>query len=322
MLGGRLLRAQNGTPIVLGSGSHRYTCRHDWLTAPDGMAFGDTHGLAQDRQGLIYLAHTVHESSQSKDAVCVYSPEGQFLRSWGSRFAGGAHGLDLRDESGTEYLYHCDTKSRVVVKTTLDGEVVWERGAPIESGKYSAGEPYIPTNVAFSPSGSLWVADGYGSNWIHKYSRDGSYMKTFGGAGTEPGQVNQPHGLWVDDRGNEPLLAVADRANRRIQYFDMAGKHVRFEASGMRLPCDFDIRYGDMLVPDLQSVVTLLDEDNRVIVQLGDGDPTDLRGKPRDQYVPGKFIHPHDAIFLHNGDILVAEWVPTGRVTLLSRIQD
>ncbi len=286
------------------------------------MAFGDTHGLAQDRAGLIYLAHTVHSSSTSQDAVCVFSPEGRFLRSWGSRFAGGAHGLDLREEAETEYLYHCDTKARLVVKTSLEGEVVWERGVPVESGKYSEGQPYVPTNVAFSPSGGLWVADGYGSHWIHKYTRDGDYVKTFGGPGSEPGKVQQPHGLWVDDRGPEPLLAVADRANRRIQYFDMAGGHVRFESRGMRLPCHFDTRGGEMLVPDLQSVVTLLDEDNEVIVQLGDGDSSDLRGKPREEFIPGRFIHPHDAIFLRNGDILVAEWVPVGRVTLLSLVRD
>ena len=34
---------------------------------------------------------------------------------------------------------------------------------------------------------------------------------------------------------------------------------------------------------------------------------------------PGKFITPHDAIFLHDGDILVAEWLPIGRLTLLRR---
>ena len=79
-----------------------------------------------------------------------------------------------------------------------------------------------------------------------------------------------------------------------------------------------------MLVPDLDSVITLLDKDNKVIVMLGDGDADgkqkDLRGVPRDQFIPGKFIHPHDAVFLHNGDILVSEWVPIGRVTLLKRV--
>ena len=76
-----------------------------------------------------------------------------------------------------------------------------------------------------------------------------------------------------------------------------------------------------MLVPDLESIITVLDENNKVIVQLGDGAPSSLRDHPRPDFVPGKFIHPHDAIFLRNGDILVAEWVPIGRVTLLKRVK-
>jgi hypothetical protein len=88
----------------------------------------------------------------------------------------------------------------------------------------------------------------------------------------------------------------------------------------MRLPCHFAIRKGELLVPDLDSVITILDDKNRVVAQLGDGAPSGLRGKPRTEFLAGKFIHPHDAIFLRNGDILVAEWVPIGRVTLLKRI--
>jgi hypothetical protein len=32
-------------------------------------------------------------------------------------------------------------------------------------------------------------------------------------------------------------------------------------------------------------------------------------------------VHPHGAKFLANGDILVGEWLPIGRVTLLKRIK-
>jgi len=130
-------------------------------------------------------------------------------------------------------------------------------------------------------------------------------------------KVQQPHGLWVDRRGPKPLLAVADRANRRIQYFSLDGKHHSFVKNGMRLPCHFSIQNGKMLVPDLESVITILDERNDVITHLGDGHPSGLRDHPRNDFVPTKFIHPHDAMFLRNGDILVAEWVPIGRVTLL-----
>jgi len=307
-------------PIILGSGSHKYECIHDWLTPPEGMLFGDTHGLAQDSKGRIFLCHTVHEGSKSDDTVCVYDENGKFIKSWGARFKGGAHGLDLRMENGKEYMYHCDIAHHQVVKTDLDGKVVWEFGAPVPSNKYLHGEPFTPTNVAFAPDGNFFVGDGYGSNWIHKFDIDGNYIDTFGGPGKEPGQVQQPHGLWLDPRGKEPLLAVADRANRRIQYFTLDGKHVSFVTEGMRQPCHFSIMGSEMLVPDLDSVITVLDHDNKVIVQLGDGFPSNLRDHPRSDFIPGKFIHPHDAIFLRNGDILVAEWVPIGRVTLLKRV--
>lgn len=321
---GRLLKPGDeaaNQPLVLGSGSHRYEWVPDWLTPPPGMLFGDTHGVAQDSKGRIYLAHTVHPDSKSPNAVCVYDERGQFLTSWGSEFRGGAHGLDLRKEGKQEFLYHCDIANHRVVKTDLDGKFLWELPAPEESGKYLKGETYTPTNLAFAPNGDFYVADGYGSHWIHRYDKHARYQQTFGGRGKEPGQVTQPHGIWLDDRGKEPLLAVADRGNRRIQYFDLDGKHVRFVSEGMRLPCHFSIQKGEMLVPDLDSVVTILDASNKVAVQLGDGAPSNLRDHPRADFVPGRFIHPHDSMFLRNGDILVAEWVPIGRVTLLRKVR-
>jgi DNA-binding beta-propeller fold protein YncE len=312
--------AESYDPIILGNGTNRYECRHDWLVPPDNILWGDTQGVAQDGRGRIYIAHTSQANSPSGDTIVVFDEDGKYLYSWGERFKGGAHGLDLRKEDGVEYLYICDTKSRLVVKTTLQGKVVWEKGVPQEAGVYKEGMPFIPTNIAFAPDGGFYVADGYGSNFVHQYDKAANYVRTFGGKGKDPGQLAQPHGLWLDTRGKEPLLVVADRANNRLQYFTPDGKHVRFDSAGMRRPCHFSLRGDLMLVPDLASVVTLLDDKNKVVVQLGDGDPTDLRGKPRSQYIPGKFIHPHSAKFLRNGDILVVEWVPTGRVTLLKKM--
>jgi len=327
-------------PLILGTGDHRYQCIHDWLTPPapaastsPTLAFGDTHGLAQDAAGLIYVAHTVHPSSTKPHAVAVFAPDGSFQTAWGDALRGGAHGLDLRAERGTEFLYHCDTNRRLVVKTDLKGETVWQAEWPKDSGEYDAKEKYCPTNVAFlpDPPGSadaapadLLVGDGYGSSFIHRYSADGRYLRTIIGPGKEPGQVNCPHGLWIDSRSGSPRLAVADRGNRRIQFFSLDGTHLGFATDGIRMPCHFKTRGDLLLVPDLESVVTLLDKDNKPVVHLGDGardgKPSPLRGAPRADFIPGKFIHPHTAIFLHSGDILVAEWVPIGRVTLLKRV--
>ncbi|MCE9558835.1 MAG: 6-bladed beta-propeller [Armatimonadetes bacterium] len=307
--------------LILGSGEHKYECIHDWLTPPQGLLFGDTHGVAQDAAGNIYVAHTVGEGSPSKDCICVYTSSGQFIRSWGSQFEGGAHGLDIRKEGAFEYIYHCDVNHRKVVKTRLDGEVQWEISDVKASGKYSKGENFIPTNVAFSPDGDFFLGDGYGSSWIHRFDRHGNYKTTIGERGSGKGEVNSPHGLWVDDRSGEPLLAVADRGNRRIQYFSLEGKHIKFVTEGMRMPCHFSIQGELMVIPDLESVVTIVDKDNKVVVHLGDGKPSNLRGHPKNDFISGKFIHPHDTMFLANGDILVAEWVPQGRVTLLRKVK-
>lgn len=319
--GGAAAATEDAGPLLLGSGEHTYECRHDWLTPPPHLAFGDTQGVAQDAQGRIYIAHTVHASSQSGDAIVVFDKDGKYLSSWGERFKGGAHGLDIRAEGNQEFLYHCDTAHRQVVKTTLDGTVVWEKGLPQEAGVYTEDRKFIPTNLAFAPNGDFYVTDGYGSDFIHQYTLQGEYIRTFGGKGKEPGKVLQAHGIWVDTRPAEPLLVVADRANNRLQYFTLDGKHVRFVTEGIRRPCHFSIQGDLMLIPDLDSVVTLLDKDNKVVAHLGDGAPSKLRGAARTDYIPGRFIHPHDAQFLASGDILVAEWVPTGRITLLKKVR-
>jgi hypothetical protein len=309
--------------IIVGSGEHKYECHHDWLQPPSDILWGDTHGIAQDGKGRIYISHTVHPDSPKGDAILVFDKNGKFLKSWGERFRGGGHGLDLRKESGHEYLYHCDIAHRQVVKTDLDGKVMWEKGVPVEAGVYPAKDPvFVPTNVAFHPHGDFYVTDGYGSDWITQWTIKGEFVRVFGGRGTEPGKVSNAHGIWLDDRDkHNPLIVVADRANARMQYFTLDGKHVKFSTEGMRQPCHFHIRGELMVVPDLRSVVTIVDKNNKVVASLGDGDPSNLRGHPRSDFIPGKFIHPHAAKFLHNGDILVVEWVPIGRITLLKKVR-
>ena len=42
---------------------------------------------------------------------------------------------------------------------------------------------FAPTGIAVVPDGRIFVADGYGRNYIHIYKPDGTYVKTFGGSG-------------------------------------------------------------------------------------------------------------------------------------------
>jgi hypothetical protein len=114
----------------------------------------------------------------------------------------------------------------------------------------------------------------------------------------------------------------ADRGNKRLQYFTLDGKHVKF-VEGVSMPCHFSERQGVMVIPDLAARVTLIDRDNRVIGHLGDDSESDWRKtrvKSRDAFVPGKFVCPHGACFDHAGNIFVVEWVEVGRVTKLRKV--
>jgi sugar lactone lactonase YvrE len=327
---------KTGTRLpVVGSGQFAYECVHDWLLPPEGLRWGDTHSVCQDANGNIYVCHTVNPKSPRSETVVVYDSAGQYQRAFGAEFRGGAHGLDLRREPDGEFLYHCDTTHAVTAKTTLAGEVVWKEGYPTQDPLYpKPAIKYRPTNMAFAANGDYYVADGYGSSHIMRYSRDGKFIQEIGhgvaGEGSidaPDGQLTTPHGLWVDERMTPARLVVADRSNRRIQVFTLDGRHLRTvkDPVKMRRPCTFHTQGDWMVCPDLDSQVFILDQDYSVVAQLGDGQAHNgkvgsRRTQTRDQFTPGEFICPHDAMFLANGDILVSEWLPIGRITLLRRL--
>lgn len=309
---------------VIGTGEHQYECIHDWAVLPGTHAFGNTHGIAFDSKGNCHIKHTVNASSSSADAICVFDPSGKFVRSWGAEYRGGAHGLTLSKEKDGEFLWLADCNRSVVQKTTLEGKVVIDLAWPEASGLYNNKGEYKPTNIAVVPSGpragTFYVADGYGKSWIHEYNPKGEYQRSFGGPGNNRGQVSCPHGIGIDMRGNEPTIVVADRSNRRLQYFTLDGRHINFVTAELRSPCHFDFRGDLILIPDLEARVTLFNKKNELVAQLGDGTNFGLRDKPRDQFIPGKFIAPHSAIFDRDGNIFVVEWVEVGRVTKLRRV--
>ncbi|NDJ13169.1 MAG: hypothetical protein EBY17_18565 [Acidobacteriia bacterium] len=307
---------------IMGTGAHQYEVIHDWGELPAGLRYGNTHGAVEDSQGRIYVHHTVHATSESQDSMVVFDAKGKFIKSWGKDFKGGAHGLHIRKEGSTEYLYLCDITRAIVVKATLDGEEVFRVGYPQESKAYGEKKiTYSPTNLAVAPNGDFYVGDGYGSFYVNQYNKDGKFIRTFGGPGSDPGQLLQPHGIIVDERGPEPVLTVADRRNNRLQHFTLDGKHKGF-SGGVNLPCHFHTWKDQMVVPDLAARVTLLGKNNEVLAQLGEGPVNyrEVRLQARETFPKGEFVCPHGACFDHEGNIFVTEWVEVGRVTKLRRL--
>lgn len=321
-----LLTSREKTKVItVGEGKYIYEVEHDWGKLPEGHLYGNaSHGVTVDKSGLVYVTHQGRPAS-----IFVFEPSGKFIKAMGKEHLGSGHGIDVREEDGTEYLYLSPSNSKLsFAKMTLDGEIVWQKGKKLLgklSGKYSEKSRYRPTNASFSPNGGYFLGDGYGSNYLHQFDKNDRYLRTIGGTGTGNGQFRTPHGQWLDDRDGTPKLVVCDRANKRLQWFDMEGKHLK-TLDGFLFPADIDVQGDLMLVSDLHARISLLDKNDKVITHLGDdlewrkvALSRGFRGK-RAQWKAGRFVHPHDACFDRDGNIYVVEWVSTGRVSKLRKV--
>ncbi len=337
--------AQN---LVTGKDAHKYEVIDNWAKLPADYKFGNTHSVVETADGRIF----VHHQNGGPDSVAVFDPDGKFIKSWGKEYIGGAHGMQLRKEEGGEFLYLAATGQHLVAKTDLEGKVIFKFGYPADAKKADgtpvyaeskdaktgkarpADATFVPTNIAFNPTdGSFYVSDGYGSCYVHRYNAKGEYMSTFGGRGSTEGLLSCPHGILTDTRDPaKPLLAVADRSNERISYFDLEGKFVKVvkptttksnEGTPYGHPCNFDQRGEYLVCPGLKGVVSILDKDNNVYTYLGDNPDKGARGNngfAQDKLIPGFFVAPHGACFTKAGDVLVGEWLKYGRVTKLRHL--
>lgn len=327
---------------VVGEGDYKFRCQHGWPQLPDQYSWQTTHNVAVDPDNNLYVIHEGRVDLVDHPSIFVFDPEGRFVRAFGQQFQGGGHGIEVRVEDGTPYVYvaaYQEVKS--IAKLTTDGELVWQKYAPAESGKYAAGEAsnpkklwgrdrFLPTNFAFLDDGGFLLADGYGSYFIHRYDADGNWQSCFGGAGQGEGSFNLPHGIWVDNRdGGEAELVVADRAHNTLQVLTLAGEYKK-TVDGFGLPANMDTHKDLMVVPELVARMSLVDRNHNTVATIGDDRERVLADKKESKgfairgdesrWQQGKFVHPHDACFDHDGHLYVAEWVSTGRVTKLTRV--
>lgn len=327
---------------VIGKGDHQFRCEHAYPQLPDQYHWQITHNVAIDPDNNLYVIHEGNAKLADHPSIFVFDSEGKFIRAFGEQFQGGGHGIEVHVEDGTPYLYVAAYQQiKSIAKLTLQGETVWQKYAPMKSDLYAEGEAtrpkkewgrnrFMPTNFAFLPSGDFLLADGYGSYAIHRYDADGNWLSHFGGAGKGEGTFNLPHGVWLDDRRTDrEEIVVADRAHNTLQTFTLDGTHKK-TVSGFGLPANIDTQNELMLVPELVARVSLLDENHNTIITIGDdrerilADKSENKGftirTDESKWQQGKFVHPHDGCFDNDGNIYIAEWVSTGRVSKLTRV--
>ena len=88
---------------VLGEGAFQYeVVSHNWGELPDHVQWGETHGVAVDEAGLVYIAHRSN-APQPVDAIVVFDPQGKYIRSFGKEYHTGGHGIDIRKEGARSF---------------------------------------------------------------------------------------------------------------------------------------------------------------------------------------------------------------------------
>lgn len=289
----------HNTDIIIGHNKHQYIVDENWSKA-DSAKFpvNDCHEMVIDSANRLYLL-----TNETRNNVLVYNLDGVLLNSWGNTYP-GAHGLSIgRENNGDEFLLITDHERHQVIKTTLDGRELMILDYPVETGCYTKADEYLPTETAIAPNGDIFVADGYGLQYVIRYDKNGIYKSHFGGKGNATEQFDCVHGIAIDFRsGNEPTLTLTSRNHNSFKRFTMQGDYIET----IHLPGSFVCRpvikdkylYAAVFRSEnnmnLNSgYITILNENNQVISTPGGTEPIYLMENFSSNISRKKFLCTH-----------------------------
>lgn len=301
---------------IIGHGDFRYRVHKAWGNLdPAKTPVKNCHEMVMDKRGRLIMV-----TDETQNNIIIYDRSGKLLGTWGQEFPGG-HGLTIFDEGGEEVLFVCDHNGRVV-KTTLDGKIIMELPHPAKIGVYTEDMSYKPTESAIAPNGDIYVADGYGSQYILQFSAKGEFIRKFGGKGEEDEHFSTAHGVCIDNRDPKNLtLLCTSRVHNSFKRFTLDGKYL----STIFLPGAFVCRpvidgeniYAGVCWSRLRYLnqtpnsgfVTILDKNNKVVSNPGGTKPVYVKGELQ-LMVQEKpiFNHCHDVCIDGDKNIYVCQW--------------
>jgi hypothetical protein len=303
---------------IIGHGDFKYRVNRDWGVLNSAQyPVNNCHEMVMDSKKRLIMI-----TDEPKNNIIIYDRSGKLLDTWGHQFPGG-HGLTLHDENGTEFLYITDYTLGEVYKTTLDGRVLFTIKNPKLIGQYGDCDQFRPTETCVGPNGDIYIADGYGSQYILQYTSKGEFIRKFGGDGwLDDKKFKQAHGVTIDNRDpNNPILMCTERMKNCFKRYTLDGAYL----SSVYLPGAYMSRAvfdGDMLysgvcysalkhpVPSFNSgFVTILDKNNQVVSNPGGTKPRYQNGELQKmiQETP-VFKHCHDICIDDDKNLYVCQW--------------
>jgi len=261
----------------------------EWGRLPDGRTWGAPSPKIDPDGRSLWVIERCGDFNGPGCAASDLPPilkldsSGNVVKSFGAGMLLFPHGIAV-DREGNVYVTDGrgeGSRGHAVYKFSPDGELLLTLGQPGVAGE-GRNTLNRPSDVAVAANGDIFVADGHSgmdtNQRIVKYSKDGRFIKEWGGKGSAPGKLDGAHGLAMDSAGR---LFVADRVNRRVQIFDQEGNFVDFWTQ-FGAPSGLFITPDDMLyVADLAEGIRFGSvKDGRVIGHIKPAPPAG-GGNPR-----------------------------------------
>lgn len=292
----------------------------EWAKVPEGWSFREVAGVATDSRSRVYVF------SRSEHPMTVFDSDGVFLASWGEGVFTKAHNVRVSPDG---FVFCVDLLDHTVRKFTPEGKLLMTLGTPNQPSDtggdgrekkigWSAGPFNGPTDVAFGPSGDLYVSDGYANARVHRFSADGRLLESWGAPGEGPGQFNLPHNALIAEGRT---LYVADRENNRVQAFDLKGRPLaQWEdfagPTGISLAADGTLFVSEFgYDPAVKTRYSVPSHGRRILPRITIRSPEGemlAKIEGEDKCSPGSFFAPHTLCVAANGDLYVGE-VPITR---------
>lgn len=217
------------TVLTKGPGNVYYRADRHFVKLPEGCHFGMVRAIAVDSQRHVYVGHR-DLLYRDLPPIAIFSSEGNFLGGWGEDFFEGLHQIFITSD---DHVFVVDTDRHQVFKFTIQGDLLMTLG----NGRPCFDAPFNhPSDVAVSRNGDIYVADGDANTCIHKFSKEGEHLLSWGTAGKGPGQISTPHSIIVD---RQERVFVGDRDTGRILVFTCTGDLLLngLTSCGGQLPC-------------------------------------------------------------------------------------
>ena len=203
------------------------------VSAQSGTSYKVDPGWAQLPQGTNWNGNTTWITADGKGNVVVlvrtapyfrvFTRDGKFVKAFGDEgLFESAHSVTI-DAQGS--LWVTDSAAHVVHKFSPDGRLLMTLGKKGVAGDNTSRELFNqPNHVALAPNGDIYVSDGYVNARVAHFSSQGEFVRIIGGVkGSQPGQLQLPHGVALDSRGR---ILINDSDNQRVSVFDKDGKFV------------------------------------------------------------------------------------------------